>query len=205
MNLHTVGFQNLRRLEPFPLEPEPSPGRKTAVESFWPQHWFPNPGGSYSLYGVKREVPFDRAFRLSDLSCCFPVSCVSSVAARWATLLQRSSQAEFQGRTGMATTCCKLSEGPHNPQQRSVVCKWGVEGPQVPKEGRYSGAKALGCCGSSCRWQLVHSALRMRSYERDSGNGSEIGRKGSGYVGIRRGWGVDEGRCPSSLQCNLVW
>ena len=49
MNLHTVGLQKLRRLTPPPLQPEPSPGIKTAVESLWPKPWLWIPGAHYSL------------------------------------------------------------------------------------------------------------------------------------------------------------
>ena len=60
MNLHTVVLQNLKKLTPFPLEPEASPGIQKPMESLGPKPYFWTPGAYFSFYTVNNQVLYTK-------------------------------------------------------------------------------------------------------------------------------------------------
>ena len=91
----------------------------------------------------------------------------------------------------------------HVSEKASGVQVW-RRAPTVQRKERYSGAKARGLSWSSSSWQLVNSGQPMWSHECDSYSLTKQEKGGRVWEYLEGAGGVDEGRCPSSLQCKLL-
>ena len=156
MNLHTVGLPS----EPQETCPSPTIARSLPRHQnvcLW-SHFGPSPSSgplepttAFTLRIIWSFIHRFPAVRselwIHSQLCPSPGSQVSRDAGKGAHELSFKGGIE---RTAVDTTCCKLREGPCMSQKRPLVCKYGG-GPRWCKE-RYSGAKALGLCRSSCSW-----------------------------------------------------
>ena len=107
-------------------------------------------------------------------------------------------------RTAMDATCCKLRGSPYRSQTKASGVQVWRRAPTVQRKERYSGAKARGLSWSSSSWQLVNSGQPMWSHECDSYSLTKQEKGGRVWEYLEGAGGVDEGRCPSSLQCQLL-
>lgn len=153
MNLHAVGLQNLRRLTPPPLQTEPSPGIKTAVEPLWPKPWLRIPGASYSFYSINIIRSFIHRFlsvRSELWIHCQLCPSRGSQVGRDAD--KGAHELSFKGgteRTAMDATCCKLKEGPCMSQKRPLVCRRGGGPPRCKGKRGTQGQRLLASAGAA--------------------------------------------------------
>ena len=88
--------------------------------------------------------------------------------------------------------------------RKGLWCAGVEEGSHGAKEREVLGAKARGLSWSSSSWQLVNSGQPMWSHECDSYSITKQEKGGRVWEYPEGAGGVDEGRCPSSLQCQLL-
>ena len=126
MNLHTVGLQNLRRLTPPPLQPDPPQALKQLWNHFGPSPTYgslePTTASTAWLIRpfIHRFLPVRSELWIHGQLCPSRGSQVGRNADKGAQELSVKGSIE---RTVMDAVCCKLKEGPCMPQKRPLVCR----------------------------------------------------------------------------------